>query len=160
MLLIALFVLKPLVTALCLASGASGGLFTPTLATGRRWGARLVRWNLIWPGTPSGAYAMLGAAAMMGAAMQAPLTAIVMTLELTGTGIRLAVPMIVATVLARWSPGSSTATRSIRHDSPPVRPKARLRRYELPRFCQAGAMTLDFARNVRDLEAQTDLAAM
>ncbi len=100
-LLIALFVLKPLVTALCLASGASGGLFTPTLATGAALGGALGQvWNLIWPGTPSGAYAMLGAAAMMGAAMQAPLTAIVMTLELTGTGIRLAVPMIVATVLA------------------------------------------------------------
>ena len=33
-LLLALFALKPLVTALCLGSGASGGLFTPTLSTG------------------------------------------------------------------------------------------------------------------------------
>ena len=33
-LLLTLFALKPLVTALCLGSGASGGLFTPTLATG------------------------------------------------------------------------------------------------------------------------------
>jgi H+/Cl- antiporter ClcA len=101
MLLVALFVLKPLVTAMCLGSGASGGLFTPTLATGATLGGAMGQvWSLVWPGTPSGAYALLGAAAMMGAAMQAPLTAIVVTLELTDTGIRLAVPMILATVLA------------------------------------------------------------
>lgn len=32
--LLPLSALKPLVTALCLGSGASGGLFTPTLSTG------------------------------------------------------------------------------------------------------------------------------
>ncbi len=101
LLLVALFVLKPLMTALCLGSGASGGLFTPTLSTGAMLGGALGEiWNLVWPGTPSGAYALLGAAAMLGAAMQAPLTAIVIMLELTDTGIRLAVPMILATVLA------------------------------------------------------------
>ncbi len=101
MLLVALFVLKPLVTALCLGSGASGGLFTPTLATGATLGGALGQlWNLVWPGTPYGTYALLGAAAMLGAAMQAPVTAIVITLELTDTGIRLAAPMILATVLA------------------------------------------------------------
>ena len=33
-LLVMLLVLKPLVTALCLASGSPGGLFTPTFAVG------------------------------------------------------------------------------------------------------------------------------
>lgn len=101
LLLAALFVLKPLMTALCLGSGASGGLFTPTFSTGAVLGGVLGElWNLIWPGSPAGAYALLGAAAMLGAAMQAPLTAVVVTLELTGSGIPIAVPMIVATVLA------------------------------------------------------------
>lgn len=100
-LLLALFVLKPLATALCLGSGASGGLFTPTISVGAALGGALGQlWSLIWPGTPSGAYALLGGAAMLGAAMQAPLTAVVMILELTDTGIRLAVPMILVTVLA------------------------------------------------------------
>lgn len=36
--LLAVFLLKPLVTALCLESGASGGLFTPTLSTGAAFG--------------------------------------------------------------------------------------------------------------------------
>lgn len=41
-LLLALFALKPLVTALCLGSGASGGLFTPTLSTGAVLGLSLI----------------------------------------------------------------------------------------------------------------------
>jgi H+/Cl- antiporter ClcA len=51
-LLLTLFALKPLVAALCLGSGASGGLFTPTLATGAVLGGALgVAWNLAWPGS-------------------------------------------------------------------------------------------------------------
>ena len=100
-LLLALFILKPLVTALCLGSGASGGLFTPTLSAGSALGGFLgIVWSHVWPGTPAGAYAMLGAAAMMGAAMQAPLTGIAMILELTHTGLGLVAPMIVVTLLA------------------------------------------------------------
>jgi H+/Cl- antiporter ClcA len=99
--LTALFLLKPLVTAACLGSGASGGLFTPTLATGAALGAAAgIAWSAAWPGSPAGAYALVGAAAMMGAAMQAPLTALAMILELTGAGYTLLIPMIAATVLA------------------------------------------------------------
>ena len=72
--LLPLFALKPLVTALCLGSGASGGLFTPTLSTGAVLGAAGIAWSLAWPGSPAGAYAIVGAAAMLGAARQAPLT--------------------------------------------------------------------------------------
>jgi H+/Cl- antiporter ClcA len=100
-LLLALFLLKPLVTAACLGSGAAGGLFTPTLATGAAFGAAAgIAWSAAWPGSPAGAYALVGAAAMMGAAMQAPLTALVMVLELTGAGYTLLIPMIAATVTA------------------------------------------------------------
>lgn len=101
LLLVALFILKPLVTALCLGSGASGGLLTPTLATGAALGGFLgLAWSLLWPGTPAGVYALVGAAAMLGAGMQAPLTALVLVLELTHTGFALMVPLVVATVLA------------------------------------------------------------
>lgn len=100
-LLLALFVLKPLVTAACLGSGASGGLFTPTLSTGAVLGAAAgIAWSAAWPGSPVGAYALVGASAMLGAAMQAPLTGLVLILELTASGYSLMVPMIVATVLA------------------------------------------------------------
>jgi CIC family chloride channel protein len=99
--LLALFALKPLVTVLCLGSGASGGLFTPTYATGAVLGGGLgIAWSLAWPGSPAGAYALIGAAAMLGAAMQAPLAGLVLALELTHSGFHIMVPMIAATVTA------------------------------------------------------------
>ena len=54
----------------------------------------------LWPGSPAGAYAMVGAAAMIGAAMQAPLAGLVLVLELTRSGFQLMVPMIAATAIA------------------------------------------------------------
>jgi len=100
-LLFALFALKPLVTALCLGSGAAGGLFTPTLSTGAALGGFLgLAWSLLWPGSSVGAYAMVGAAAMVGASMQAPLTALALVLELTHSGFQIMVPLMAATVTA------------------------------------------------------------
>jgi H+/Cl- antiporter ClcA len=99
--LFALFTLKPLVTAMCLGSGASGGLFTPTLSTGAVLGGFLgMLWSLLWPGVPLGAYAIIGAAATMGAGMQAPLAGLVLVVELTHSGLHLMLPMIAATALA------------------------------------------------------------
>jgi CIC family chloride channel protein len=90
-LLLALAALKPLVTALCLASG----LFTPVLSTGAvlSGGLRLL-WSHLWPGTQLGAYAMVGCA------MQAPITGLALVLELTYSGFELMTPMILATVVA------------------------------------------------------------
>jgi chloride channel protein, CIC family len=98
-LLLALAALKPAVTALCLASGASGGLFTPVMSTGAVLGGGLgLLWSHAWPGTAVGAYAMVGAAATIGCAMQAPITGLVLVLELTHSGFALMVPMVLATV--------------------------------------------------------------
>jgi chloride channel protein, CIC family len=100
-LLLALFLLKPLVTALCLGAGASGGLFTPVLSTGALFGGFLgLAWTHLWHGTPLGAFAMVGGAAMIGAAMQAPLAALVLVIELTDSGLGLSIPIIAATVIA------------------------------------------------------------
>jgi H+/Cl- antiporter ClcA len=102
-LLLALFCLKPLVTALCVKSGAAGGLFTPTLATGALLGAFLgLAWSHLWAGAPVGAFAMVAAAAMTGAAMQAPLAGLALVLELTHTGFALVVPMMAATATATY----------------------------------------------------------
>jgi CIC family chloride channel protein len=101
MFLFALLVLKPVVTALCLGAGGSGGIFTPTLSTGAVLGGFLGEaWSLAWPGSAVGAFAMVGAVAMIGASMQAPLTALVLVLELTHSGFQLMVPMMAATVTA------------------------------------------------------------
>lgn len=102
-LLFALFALKPLVTALTLGSGAAGGVFTPFLATGAVLGGFLgALWLHLWPGAPLGAFAVVGAAAMIGAVMQAPLAGLVLVLELTHGGFNIAVPMMAATVIATF----------------------------------------------------------
>ncbi|HUX03912.1 MAG TPA: chloride channel protein [Acidimicrobiales bacterium] len=99
--LFALFALKPLVTAATLGSGAAGGVFTPFLSTGALLGALLgVLWSHLWPGTPVGAFALVGAAAMVGASMQAPLAGLVLVLEMTHSGFSLMIPMMCATVIA------------------------------------------------------------
>jgi H+/Cl- antiporter ClcA len=99
----ALFALKPFVTALTLGSGAAGGVFTPFLATGAVFGAFFgAAWIHLWPGTPIGAFALVGAAAMIGASMQAPLAGIVLVLELSHGGFRIMIPIMAATLIATF----------------------------------------------------------
>jgi H+/Cl- antiporter ClcA len=100
-LLAVLLVLRPLATAACLGSGAPGGLFTPTLACGAVLGGLLGHgWAELWPGAPQGSYAVIGAAAVLAAAMQGPLAAVVLLLELTHHADALIVPVLVAVVEA------------------------------------------------------------
>jgi chloride channel protein, CIC family len=95
--LAALAVLKPVVTAMCIRSGARGGLFTPTLSTGAVLGALLGRvWGLVLPGVPAAGCALAGGGAMLAAGMQAPLAAIAFTIELTNTVNSSLVAVLVA----------------------------------------------------------------
>jgi CIC family chloride channel protein len=95
--LLALGLLKPLVTALCLRSGAQGGLFTPTLSTGAALGAFLGgAWALLWPGTPAPSYAIVGSAAMLAAGMRTPVAALAFTIELTNSVNPVILAMLVA----------------------------------------------------------------
>jgi len=111
-LLAVLLVLKPLATAACLGSGAPGGLFTPTLAYGVLLGALAGRlWSLAWPGGATGGYALVGGAAVLAAAMQGPLAAIVLTFELTRASEALMVPLLLAVV------GATVVARLLRADS-------------------------------------------
>lgn len=127
LLLVALVVLKPLVTFLCLGAGATGGLFTPILSTGAALGLLLGQlWGQAWPGGPPAAFAVIGAAALTGAAMQAPLTGLVLVLELTGTAEPLIAPMVVATALAtlvvRHLDGHSIYSARLARPDPTVEP--------------------------------------
>lgn len=101
-LLLVLFVLKPLVTAACVASGAPGGLFTPTFAIGVLLaGAAGDVWSHIWPGgAAAGSYALIGGGAFLAAAMQGPLAGAVLVLELTRNFDALMVPTLVAVIEA------------------------------------------------------------
>lgn len=96
-LLLPLFVLKPVMTCLCLGSGAPGGLFTPTLTTGALLGGALGRlWTAVWPGGTPGSYAMIGGAALLAAATQGPVSAIVLMLDLTRHIDAMMVPLMLA----------------------------------------------------------------
>jgi H+/Cl- antiporter ClcA len=54
-LLLALLLLKPLATIMCMRSGVPGGLFTPSLTFGALLGAALGHvWSTLWPGVPAG----------------------------------------------------------------------------------------------------------
>ena len=105
-LLLAVVLLRPAATILCLGSGAPGGLFTPSLATGALLGAALgLPWAMLWPGVPPGLFALLGAAGMLAATTQGPISTVVLMMELTGYGRAAIVPMLLivatATLVAR-----------------------------------------------------------
>jgi len=112
-LLLILLVLKPAATVLCMRCGAPGGLFTPSLTVGALLGGVLGHvWSWFWPGVPPGLFAVLGAAAVLAATTQGPISSVVLMMELTGRDRSFMLPMLLAvgtaTLVAR-----SIETRSI-----------------------------------------------
>lgn len=100
-LLVLLLLLKPLVTAACIASGSPGGLFTPTFAVGVLLaGVAGNLWGHVWHGSMPSTYALIGGGAFLAAAMQGPLAGAVLVLELTRHFDALMVPTLVAVVEA------------------------------------------------------------
>ncbi|WP_250436065.1 MULTISPECIES: chloride channel protein [unclassified Caballeronia] len=113
-----LLVLKVTIEVSSLRAGAQGGLLTPGLTNGALLAIVLGSlWNGIWPGTPLGAFAVIGAGAFLGAAMQMPLTALVLMLEFTRFDHDFLIPSAIAiagaTLTYRWlaqrSPAPSAA---------------------------------------------------
>jgi chloride channel protein, CIC family len=101
-----LLLLKPLATAACLGAGAPGGLFTPTLTIGVLLASVLTGlWSHIWPHTVGPSYALIGGGAFLAAAMQGPIAAVVLVLELTRHLDLLMAPTLLAvteaTIVAR-----------------------------------------------------------
>ena len=101
--LMALLVLVKLVaTTITLASGGSGGIFAPSLFLGAMTGGTVGKAvNTFFPAwsAASGAYALVGMAAMVGATTQAPITAIVIIFELTND-YKIILPLMISTIVA------------------------------------------------------------
>ena len=92
-----LLVVKVAITASSLRAGAEGGLLTPGLSTGALLAIVLGGiWSLIWPGTPIGAFAIIGATAFLASSMNMPITAIVLLAEFTHIEHDFLVPMLLA----------------------------------------------------------------
>ena len=129
-LLLALLLLKPAATVLCLGSGAPGGLFTPTLAFGALLGGALgYAWSWFWPGVPAGVFALLGAAAMLAATTQGPISAVVLMIELTGRDRSFILPMLLsvatATLVARTIEPRSIYDARLTNEEVAARQKSR-----------------------------------
>jgi CIC family chloride channel protein len=100
-LMLALLLLRPGVTLMCLGSGTPGGLFTPSLALGALLGGVLGHgWSWLWPGAPPGVFAVVGAAAVLAATTQGPISSVVLMMELTGRDRSFIVPMLLAVATA------------------------------------------------------------
>lgn len=97
LLLLALVALRPFCTTVCIRAGTPGGLFTPSLTAGAMLGGVLGQaWSWIWPGVPPGLFAVLGAAAVLAATTQGPVSTIVLMMELTGRDRSFILPMLLA----------------------------------------------------------------
>ncbi len=99
---------KVCVTGLCIGgaltvgSGGSGGVFVPALFAGATLGGAFgVVAGIVAPGqaSPPGAYALVGMSALFAAAAHAPMTGIILLLELTDN-YAIILPLMGATVLA------------------------------------------------------------
>jgi H+/Cl- antiporter ClcA/predicted transcriptional regulator len=107
LLLVALLVVKLLMTAISLGSGLVGGLFAPAMFLGASLGAAYGNaLMLILPLDPNSiaappAYAMVGMAAVLAASARAPLTAILLLFELT-RDYRIILPLMAAVGLSVW----------------------------------------------------------
>ncbi len=100
-LLLALFVLKPTATLLCLRSGAPGGLFTPSLTVGALLGGVLQHaCSSCWGGTPPGLLGAVAAGSVLAATTQGPISAVVLMMELTGHARSLVAPLLIAATIA------------------------------------------------------------
>ncbi|BAZ12285.1 Cl- channel voltage-gated family protein [Calothrix sp. NIES-4071] len=106
-LLLALLVLKLLMTAVSTGSGFVGGLFAPAMFLGASFGdayakiiALLVPDVATYMAAPP-AYAMVGMAAVLAASVRAPLTSILLLFELT-RDYRIVLPLMAAVGLSFW----------------------------------------------------------
>jgi CIC family chloride channel protein len=101
-LLIVLIFAKILATSLSLGSGSSGGVFAPALFIGAVLGGAYGDIaHLAFPGivAASGAYAMVGMAALFAGAARAPITAILILFEMT-QDYRIILPLMFATIVS------------------------------------------------------------
>lgn len=112
-----LLVLRPLATASCVGAGVPGGLFTPTISCGALLGTVLGEVNR-WTGEGPGPYAVMGAGAFLAAATQAPVSSVVLILELGEHLDRMLAPLLLAitgaTLVARWLSPMSIYTARVR----------------------------------------------
>lgn len=144
-LVLSLIILRPLATAICLRSGAPGGLFTPTMTAGALVGEALGdAWNRLAPGWAmhEGSCAVIGAGALLAASTEGPVSAVVSIIELGQHIDFLIVPLGVsvagAMIVVRLGGGPSIYSARLRHGAKPVE------KQPLPASALAAGVSADF----------------
>jgi chloride channel protein, CIC family len=101
--LLALAGIKILATSLTIGSGGSGGVFAPSLFIGSMFGGAFGKVaHALFPAVTavsSGAYALVGMAAVFAGASRAPITAVLILFEMTDD-YRIILPLMLATVVS------------------------------------------------------------
>lgn len=131
-LLLVIFLVRLVTTLLCFGSGAPGGIFAPMLALGTLLGTAFgVAMSDLFPfyHLEAGTFAIAGMGALFAASVRAPLTGIVLVLEMTDN-YQLILPMIItclgATLLAQFLGGkplySSILARTLARQAEATRP--------------------------------------
>lgn len=107
LLLLAIGLVKIIMTSVTLAGGFIGGVFAPALFIGTMLGAAYGQ-LVAFTGASPQAFAIAGMAGMVSGVLRAPITAIMIVFEVTGD-YRLILPMMLTTVICmvfaeRWQP--------------------------------------------------------
>ena len=103
---------KTVTTFLTIRAGGWGGVLTPAVALGAGIGAVIgLPWAAAWPGSQVAAFAFIGAAAFLGASMNAPFTGLILVIEFTAQGPTILVPATLAVG------GATAATAWLSHRS-------------------------------------------
>ena len=101
-LLLMLIGIKILATSITIGSGGSGGIFAPSLFLGAMTGGAFgILVNHFFPNitASSGAYAIVGMAAIVSATTHGPLTAILMLFEMTGE-YKIILPLMITCIIS------------------------------------------------------------
>ena len=102
---------KTVTTFLTIRAGGWGGVLTPAVALGAGIGTVIgLPWATAWPGSQVAAFAFIGAAAFLGASMNAPFTGLILVIEFTAQGPTI----LVAATLAVGGATAATAWLSRR----------------------------------------------
>ncbi|WP_448749951.1 chloride channel protein [Actinomyces sp.] len=105
---------KTVTTFLTIRAGGWGGVLTPAVALGAGLGAVIgLPWASAWPGSEVAAFAFIGAAAFLGASMNAPFTGLILVIEFTAQGPTILVPAVLA--VGGATAATTWLTRRARH---------------------------------------------
>jgi len=101
--LILLVFVKPLVASLTLGAGGDGGVFAPSIVTGALLGTLFAQFCNHYLGTHLIVinFALFGAAAMLSAAIHAPITAIFIISSIVPSGYLLLIPLLITSIVAK-----------------------------------------------------------